>query len=161
MAWLVGRWVAIVGVSGGWGGEEVVVGGMAWPGDANPRRPPVGSLELVRGRRGLLRGYSGLSPVCAAVGALKKGGWSWEGVVACLVGWWVAIVGVPVGWGGEEVAVKGVGLAGRWEAPRRPPVGSPELVRERRGRSGAVRTVCPLHSLQWRLLRREDGLGEG
>ena len=36
----------------------------------------------------MLRGYSGLSPAFAAVGALKRGGWSWEGVVLWLEGRW-------------------------------------------------------------------------
>ena len=118
MACLVGWWVAIVGVPGGWGGEEVAVG--VWFGRAmrNPRRPPANSPELVRGRKGLLGGYSGLSPAFAAVGGLEGGRWSWGGVGGVAGGEKGGdCEGRGVALGGEEVRVgwwfgRAVGIPG-------------------------------------------------
>ena len=97
-------------------------GGLAWPGEGSPWRPSGGSPELVRERMGLLGGYSGLSPVFAAVGALEAAGWFWGGVVVWLEERRVAIVGGP---GGLR---RGKGWFGGWENLRFPSAGSPGLV---------------------------------
>ena len=148
------------GGGGRLGREEVAVG--VWFGRAmrNPRRPPANSPELVRGRRGLLGGYSGLSSAFAAVAALEARGWSWGGAGGVAGG----EEGYDCGGGGRLGRGVGSGWGLVWSGDEKSPASSGQLTGagpRKEGVAGAVRAVCPPYSLQWVLFWREGGLGEG
>ncbi len=121
------------------GGEGWVV---VWPGGGNPRRPPAGAPELVRGRRGLLGQLERSVPRIRCSGSFG-GGRMVLGRAGGLAG---GEEGYDCGGGGrlgrEEVAV-GVWFGRAMRNPRRPPANSPELVRGRRGLLGQLERSVP------------------